>query len=169
MADVLIDIKRRGEVAEEVHRHHKDVLSLEAIKEFFETYIWSVGPEHCDSKKIIESLSAEITRIFFPFRDIAEAFRLIDSPTTAVFIPYNDEARELADKFRSFEPPNSKDYRAAQRYTVSLYQHDFDKIRPALEDTESGMFILTTAGKYDERLGIIIEDPYKMDSSKTTM
>lgn len=168
--DVLIDIRKRAGVTEEVQRHHSNVLSLEAIKNFFELYIWGIGEQYLDSKKIIESLAKELQHIYFPFRDIAEAFRLIDSPTTAVFIEYNDEAKEIASKFRHFDKDTHyrKLYRKAQRYTVSLYQQDFAKIRPALEETERGVFILTSAGKYDERLGIVIGDPNEIDTSILT-
>ena len=167
--DVLHSIKQAAGIAEGINRRHSDLLGLEAVEDFFKELFWVKGLDQLDSKKIIKNLSKELQHIYFPFRDIAEAFRLIDSPTTAVFIPYNDDAKEIADKFRSFKPPTKQDYRKAQRYTVSLYQHDFDKISPALFETESGMFILTTAGKYDERLGIIIEDPYKMDSPKSNI
>jgi len=167
--DVLHAIKQAAQVAEGINRRYPDLLGLDAIEDFFKELFWLKGPVQLDSKKIIESLAKDIGNIFFPYRDIAEAFRLIDSPTTAVFIPYDDDAKDIAEKFRHYDNDTNyrKLYRKAQRYTVSLYQHDFAKIRPALEETERGVFILTSAGKYDERLGIVIGDPYDLDISKT--
>lgn len=166
--DVLHAIKQAADVAEGINRRHSDLLGIEAVEDFFKELFWVKGLDQLDSKKIIESLSKEISKAFFPFRDIAEAFRLIDTKTTAIFIEYDDEARKLATKFRSYEPPTKHDYRKAQRYTVSLYQHDFDKVRPALEETDRGVFILTTAGNYDERLGIVVGDPTEIDTNKLT-
>ncbi len=165
--DALHSIKQAAEVAEGINRRHAgeidkgdfDLLGLRAVDEFFKELFWLKGPDQLDSKKIIESLAKEISKAFFPFRDIAQVFRLIDSPTTAVFIEYDDRAKEIAAKFRGYEPPNSKDYRAVQRYTVSLYAKDFNKIRPALEETESGMFILPKkVGKYNEKVGIVLDN-----------
>ncbi len=151
-------LKQAAQVAEGINRRHSDLLGLDAVEDFFKELFWVKGLDQLDSKKIIESLAKEITKIYFPFRDIAEAFRLIDSPTTAVLIEYNDEARKLAVKFRSFEPPTKQDYRKAQRYTVSLYQHDFNKISAALEETERGVFILPKkVGKYNEKVGIVLD------------
>jgi CRISPR-associated endonuclease/helicase Cas3 len=165
--DVLHSIKQTAEVAEGINRRHKDLLGLDAVEDFFKELFWVKGLDQLDSKKIIESLSKEISKAFFPFRDIAEAFRLIDTKTTAVLIEYDDEARKIADKIRHYDEKVNyrKLYRAAQRYTVSLYQQDFDRVRPALEPTDRGVFILTSAGNYDERLGIVVGDPYKIDQS----
>ena len=159
-------LKQAAQVAESINRRHSDLLGLDAVEDFFTELFWVKGLDQLDSKKIIESLSKELRQIYFPFRDIADDFRLIDSPTTAVLIEYDDEARELAAKFRSFEPPTKRDYRKAQRYTVSLYQYDLEKIRPALEETEKGIFILPDGpGKYDDKIGIVIGDPNEIEPS----
>jgi len=162
-------LKQAAQVAEGINRRHKDLLGLDAVEDFFKQLFWLKGSDQLDSKKIIKALDIGCRdKLYFPFRDIAEAFRLIDSPTTAVLIEYDDDARKLADKFRSFEPPTKRDYRKAQRYTVSLYQYDFENIRPALEETDNGVFILTTAGNYDDKLGIVVGDPNEIDTSKLT-
>ncbi len=168
--DVLHAIKQAAQVAEGINRRHSDLLGLDAVEDFFKELFWVKGLDQLDSKKILPLLAEFYGEKLFQFRDVSGLFRLIDSPTTAVFIPYNDEAKDIADKFRHFDKDTNyrKLYRAAQRYTVSLYQHDFAKIRPALEETERGVFILTSAGRYDERLGIVIGDPNEIDTNKLT-
>lgn len=64
------------------------------------------------------------------FQSAAKAFRVIDSQTQGVIVPYGQEGKELiVDLCREIEI--DKQYsllKKAQRYSVNLFQHEFEKL-----------------------------------------
>jgi CRISPR-associated helicase Cas3/CRISPR-associated endonuclease Cas3-HD len=63
-------------------------------------------------------------------RTAAEHFQVIDSPTTAVLVPYGEEGKEIIAHLNgdiSFAELSNL-IRRAQRYTVNLYKHELDQL-----------------------------------------
>jgi len=72
--------------------------------------------------------------IVFPqsFQSAAKAFRVIDSPTRGVVVPYQEGDEIIKDLCRA--PELEKEYKLlkkAQRYSVNLFQRDFDNLYKA--------------------------------------
>ncbi|WKZ38399.1 MAG: CRISPR-associated helicase Cas3' [Anaerolineales bacterium] len=66
------------------------------------------------------------------FQSAAKAFRVIDSPTRGVVVPYQEGDEIIKDLCRA--PELEKEYKLlkrAQRYSVNLFQRDFDNLYKA--------------------------------------
>jgi len=66
------------------------------------------------------------------FQSAAKAFRVIDSPTRGVVVPYQEGDEIIKDLCRT--PELEKEYKLlkkAQRYSVNLFQRDFDNLYKA--------------------------------------
>jgi len=80
------------------------------------------------------------------FQSAAREFYVIDSPTIGVIVPYGNEGDTIIDALRSASEINNrvKLLRQAQRFSVSLFQHQFEKLRQsgAIYETEAGICYL---------------------------
>jgi hypothetical protein len=109
-----------------------DPLSPAAIHHFFRQYYWSRG--NYDTKEILPFLTQRgAEKGEFQFASAA-AFALIDSPTEAVVIPWQEEGASLCAQLRQpdlLEHPwlVAKLTRQAQRYSVNVWPNEFAQLR----------------------------------------
>lgn len=99
------------------------------------------------------------------FRDVAEAFRLIDDKDGApVIVRYTDEANEdigtLMGKLEA-EGPQRWLMRKLQRYSVTIYRHDADRLL-RLGDIRCvercpGLYVQANDTLYDVKLGLLTD------------
>lgn len=82
------------------------------------------------------------------FQSAAKAFRVIDSPTRGVIVQFGDEGKEIVAELCS-SPMLEKQFKLlkrAQRYSINLYPHEFDRLNKAGSIHEvqegSGIFYL---------------------------
>ncbi|SHO66011.1 CRISPR-associated endonuclease/helicase Cas3 [Pseudoxanthobacter soli DSM 19599] len=73
---------------------HPDLLSLDAIADYFGEVYWRMG-DRLDAKKILEKFTISRRGTDFAYRSVAEAFKMIESGLAPVIIPY-DAAAEKA-------------------------------------------------------------------------
>lgn len=98
--------------------------------------------------------------VVFPqsFQSAAKEFRVIDSPTRGVVVPYKEEGDELVkDLCGAFELEKQyKLLKKAQRYSVNLFPHEFDKLARmgAIHEVQegTGIFCLDKQN-YSEKFG----------------
>jgi len=151
----------------EVIRHHlENMLSLDAIGEFFELYFWKKG-DGLDELKIIMNLAEDAPRLNFPFRKISNEFRVIDDYSIPVIIPWRNgevlvkELREQVAKGKGFD---KKLLRKLQRFTVNIYPQAFAKHKGISIEyliPESEQFaVLMNMDIYSEEYGPDLDDPY---------
>lgn len=81
-------IGRAASVARGVLRKHADPMSLEAIRDYFQTLYWASGDEALDRNGILPMLSERTKSLDFPFETIAREFRLIETPMVPVIVRY---------------------------------------------------------------------------------
>jgi CRISPR-associated endonuclease/helicase Cas3 len=114
-----------------VLRTYDELLGLESIKAYFSELYWQKGPEALDAAKvdgrpgILATIDERAGDFSFPFRGIAEAFRLIDEIMVPVIVPWradasDDVAERLLDRIASMDRPRAADLRRLQQYTVSI-------------------------------------------------
>ena len=98
----------------------------------------------------------EDTRNRFPFRTIAERFRLIEENTRTVYLPY-DEGRALVERLEEGERSRAL-FRKLGPYSVSVYDNHFGKLNQAgaLTPLEDGSAVLTDMSLYDEKTGLTL-------------
>lgn len=131
----------------------EDPLSLEAVAAYFDN-LYSLTGEGLDAKDILSRLNFGAGSLDFPFREVAEAYQLIDDgATTTVFIPYDEVARDLLVRVRRGFA-RREDFRRLQRYAVQVYEQDLRALRDALETVTEGVLSLADARFYDEETGL---------------
>ncbi len=102
------------------------------------------------------------------FKTVGELFRVIKNDTTAVIVPYGDKGRDIINNLLiTTDVKNQKNLlRSAQRYTVTLFQNDFDRLKMSgvLHEvwTESELYWLDVS-HYDDDIGFIISGKNDMD------
>lgn len=72
---------------------HPDLLSLDAIADYFGEVYWRMG-DRLDAKKILEKFTISRRGTDFAYRSVAEAFKMIESGLAPVIIPYDAAAEE---------------------------------------------------------------------------
>lgn len=103
-----------------------DPLALKAVGAYFRELYFQKGIEALDAAEIggrsgvLKAIRESALRCRFPFRSIAESFRLIDEAMTPVIVPWNEAAVEALDRVAFAERPSSAYFRALQRFTVGI-------------------------------------------------
>jgi CRISPR-associated endonuclease/helicase Cas3 len=136
-------------------KHEKDLLGLDAVEAYFRELYWQKGEDALDAvevdgrRGVLAAIKERATTLDFPFRSIAEAFRLIDDVMEPVIVPWradasDDAADRLMQAIRSMDRPRAGDLRRLQQYTVSIPRKARDTwlamgalrpIHPALGDS----------------------------------
>jgi CRISPR-associated endonuclease/helicase Cas3 len=151
--------------------HLDDLLSPEAIEDYFGLHYWHQGGE--DGRGWDRGRGdGSVMRCFggengdprhHQFREAAERYRLIDDAQTPILVPHGprgiDLIAELERMPESPEPRQLRDFdRAAQRYVVGVYDRALDKLlanQVLLE--RHGRFYLANTEAYDAKLGLTFE------------
>ncbi|HMP72512.1 MAG TPA: CRISPR-associated helicase Cas3' [Kiritimatiellia bacterium] len=94
--------RQAAETLELVSKSHNDLLSLEAMDAYFQEYYW-LRDQDLDKKGILRMLQSGVPSGLFPFRDIADAFSLIDDQSRAIIIPFNREAKRWINDLKYAE------------------------------------------------------------------
>lgn len=130
--------------------HHEDIASHVAIHDYFSELLDLKGKEAQDKERILPLMQSA----FFPFRTVAERFRLIDTPTRTVYIPLGAGA-ELVAQLRSGGGGRNL-FRKLGQYGVSIYDKHFAALDQAgdLEILENGAAILRNTALYSEKTGL---------------
>jgi len=120
----------------------KDLLHPELIRVYFKHAIWQAGPKTSswDKPQIVsgEACFPPNATSFhtYKFKTAAETFRLIDSNTHPVLIPWGAKGRKLAQEIRDLKKqsrvPNRSHYRRAQQFTVQVYDGEWQDLKPHL-------------------------------------
>jgi CRISPR-associated endonuclease/helicase Cas3 len=119
-----------------------------------------------------DARNAGVTRHGFmqSFKSAADQFRVIDSPTQGVIVPYRQEGKELiAQICAAFEL--SAEFlllRKAQRYAVNLFRWELDSLTRsgAIYEAQAGTGVLCMQeGFYSEEFGLLLEGGAEMEAT----
>ena len=105
---------------------------------------------------ILRAMGKEAKQGVFPFRTIAQKFRLIEEDTIPVIVNYRN-GKNLADQIRT-DGLNWKLLRRAQRYMVSPARRIVEQLERSgrIEQIADGLYSPTALGAYDEKTGLDI-------------
>lgn len=147
---------------------HEDLLSPEAIRDWFCEVYWKAGAERM-GQQIVEAFtfSPRHASTNFAYRSTAEAYRMIDSPMVPVIVAPADEAGALAAVARLAvaDVPSGLIARQVQRFTVQVPQRARDILRvngkgdfaaPDLRGDQ--FFVLSDLSLYRQDVGLLWED-----------
>jgi CRISPR-associated endonuclease/helicase Cas3 len=155
-------LRRCAEEAQGIIRNHDDILSLEAVREYFGNLYWRQG-EGLDKHGILARIAEGIGSCDFPFRTVGGMFRIIEDGTRTIVIPFDKEARSLINEMKNSD---SKDIaRKLQRYCVQVYPNVIEKLgRAAIEPMHERYYVLINDHLYKKSdIGLDWDDPYFRD------
>jgi len=141
-------------IARHLDKFGNDLMSLEAIEEFFKQLI-NMEADKLDARHILKMIKEGETDLAFPFATIAHEFELIDSATVSVVIPFDDQAQKLMDEAEHHPFPASKT-RSLQPYVVQVYQYELAALEKegAIKSVGDIMKFVTDRSFYDLRCGL---------------
>lgn len=151
-----------------------DVLSLEAVQDYYKWLYWAQGYETLDKATlpddgkypIIPAIRDTSRKLDFPFASIAQAFRMIDDVMDPVIVPWDDIARAAIDSLRHADLPPAGVQRRLQQYVVPvpakareamLGSGAVQAIRPEVYGDR--FVVLESPSLYDPALGLRLDDP----------
>lgn len=161
--------KRTASLAAGVLAEGNDPLSLDSVKRYFtDLYFYegspssdAMGPSGLDKLGIMAELEIGGNSLDFPFREVADRFKIIGEDTVGVVIPRDDECRRLLElvKFRGI---SRRTLRPLQQYMVSIRPWEFQALRESglLEDVE-GLTVLWDLSAYDDFYGLVVKSSDK--------
>ncbi|HOF73235.1 MAG TPA: CRISPR-associated helicase Cas3' [Syntrophales bacterium] len=158
--------RQTAETAEMVLRQHDDPLSLRAVEDYFRHFYW-LRCEHLDSGQILTTLAEGARNGDFPFRTIADRFRLIEQYNEPLIIPHDPEAARMVRALRYAES-HGRLARALQRYTIQIPRDALARLLHAgsVERLHDQFNILINGDLYRDDLGLCPKDPqfHKIES-----
>lgn len=107
-----------------------DPLDSDAVRRYFELTYWTLGDD-LDKHRILKNgFLLEPSMKPWParldFRTVSDQFRMIDSPTESILVPYTEDAKRLAAKLRNAKVSmTASDWRQLQRYCVNVHRSTF--------------------------------------------
>lgn len=155
---------RRGEQATRsilVVTDERDRMRPAAFRRFFERFYAEAS---LDRRAITPLLTDGARRLEFAFRTAAERFQMVaDEGSATVLVPFGRGAGLLAELRRStsrVEGPDRRLLRALQRFTVSVHRGHLLALQRAgaLTQVLPDVFALDQPERYDERLGLLVDD-----------
>jgi len=151
-------IKRCISRAEETLRNLPDAdpLGLVAMRRYFELLYDVQG---LDKQDIVKSLNPKPKKeLYFPFKEVAQAFRFIEEESVGVVVAIEPEAKALVQELRYAEFPRAT-LRKLQQYSVALRMREFvilDAVG-ALEMIHGEFPVLYNEAAYRDDVGLNME------------
>lgn len=152
-----------------VLRRHADLLGLDAVQAYFRELYWQKGPEALDAlevdgqRGVLPALASRAGDQTFPFRSLAEAFRVIDEAMEPVVLPWDETAARALREIGAAERPLAGHLRKLQHYTISIPRAARDAwlalgalraVHPALGD---GLLAFGDAAHYRAETGFDLQ------------
>jgi hypothetical protein len=141
-------------------KYPEDPLSPHAIRNYFdELYFYqSAGQkDRTDENGILNMLNEGVNALAFPFSVIDREFRLIETETRTIIIPYDVQAEQWVEELRH-APYIGNLMRKLQPYTVQIYRQEFEAFQRAreVEEYREGIWVLQNRNKwYSEQTGLL--------------
>ena len=138
-------------------RRHADLSSPVAIKAYFNELFNLCSPDLLDKKHILSMIENGVSGCMLPFAQVAEQFKLIETPTRTVYLPLGDGA-ELCRQLRDGKMSRGL-LRRLGVYSVECYDAQFKALdrSGALELLPDGSAILIDMTKYDPKTGLALD------------
>lgn len=116
---VPAEVRTLAETMRHVAERHDDLLAPAAICDWFNDVYWKAGPDRL-GQKMVEQMVFGGSGTDFPFRTMAEDFRMIETTMVPVIIPGDVAAEQAIAQLQFEQVPSGKLARALQVYTVQV-------------------------------------------------
>ena len=98
---------------------HSDLLTQEAICDWFEQVYWTIGPERM-GQPMVDAFVVSTSGTNFPYRSTASDFRMIEETMVPVIVAVEDSARTEVDRLCDPGVSSGLIARALQHFTVQV-------------------------------------------------
>lgn len=144
-----------------VYGSEVDPISHSLFERYFSELYWKANS--LDAKKIKELLSPQndSQELSIYFRTAADRFQIINSSLQkTILVPYG-KGEELIGFLKSMGPDRWL-MRKLQRFTVNIYNYDFEGMRKrgSLEEIYKGIFALRSHLEYSDNTGLLIDTSF---------
>ncbi|MHB9095642.1 MAG: CRISPR-associated helicase Cas3', partial [Eubacteriales bacterium] len=119
-------LSRTASLGGMIFERYEDPLGLEGVKEYFSS-LYDVDAAELDKEGILPDIKEQEKQLRFPFRTIAEKFKLIDDNTSTVVIPWDQNCRNTLLEAGYSQFPGAY-ARRLQRYGVGVYEKEFNEL-----------------------------------------
>lgn len=123
------DVKNLAGAMRAVAGRFEDLLDPAATRSWFEEVYWRAGSKRLDAHGIRGKFAFDGRSTSFAFREVAEKYRMIDSPMVPVIVARDAAARDLVGKLSQEWERAGKLARALQPYIVQIPQHARETLR----------------------------------------
>lgn len=134
-----------------------DPLDHSVFSPYFSELYWKSNS--LDDKHIMDKLKPEPPDCSIRFRETADAFKIIDEKAQrTILVPYKAGEKDIA-QLKSIGPTREL-LRKLQRYSVNVYNNQFDALRDrgSLTEISPEIFALTCAVEYDKTIGLLVDE-----------
>lgn len=144
-ADTTMELLKTGD---------RDPLDYSIYNDYFSRLYWK--STSLDEAKIMQALKPDTIDLGMQFRTAAERFQIIPKGQKDVLVPYG-KGTELIRELKAIGPKAGL-IRKLQRYTVSVYQNEFEQLKKqgSLCEVWPGLFALSCEMQYSGEIGLLI-------------
>jgi len=138
----------------------KDPLTHDVFEKYFEELYWNANS--LDKEGITALLNPwdnDLNECSIYFRTAAGKFKIIDdTQQKTIFVRYG-EGEKLIDLLKA-KGPDRWLMRKLQRYTVNIYNNQFNELRQrgAIEEVQPKIFALSSKLDYSENTGLVVDE-----------
>lgn len=138
------------------HGNKEPALSHKLFDAYFRQYFSQESPDKHD---IMPLLVKDSRQGIVQFRTASQRLRLIDDAGQSILVPYGEDGFKWLDLLRK-QGPERYLMRKLQRYSVNIYENEFNKLRDigAIEELHPGIWGVIVTNGYDEKLGLLQAD-----------
>ena len=141
----------------------RDPGDMETMARYFRS-LRSLTGDAIDKQRVIQAFEQGIEGCDFPFRTVAERFKLIDQDTYTIYVPADKNGEELVRRLEDGECSRGL-YRQLGRYAVSVYEPHFKALYAAgairtakdIHALDGRSAVLDNMKLYSETLGLTLE------------
>lgn len=156
-------LRSAAQVANELADAHPDPLSPESVRAYFQHLYWQ-NSEIWDKHGVMScfnynrGIPSHDKLAPFRFKTAAEAYQIIREEQTPILVPYIEEAQEMMNYVLTGQPIDSRFFREAQKYTVSvrdnLLQEMFNNAS-LIQHPDAGLWVMNNKDAYSKELGLL--------------
>ncbi|MDP2858064.1 MAG: CRISPR-associated helicase Cas3' [Bacillota bacterium] len=147
--------RRTGAIGATILEQEADPLDLRSVERYFKDLYFYEG-RRLDAHNIMQELELGAKSLSFPFRQIADRFRVIGDEMQGLVIPFDRDCGTLVAQVKA-QGVSRGLARRLQPYTISVRPWDYGLLRDVgvLEEVE-GVAVLRDMQLYDDSYGLSI-------------
>ena len=134
-----------------------DPLNYDLFEKYFAELYWKANS--LDSKGIVSLLNPDQQECGVNFRTAAGKFRIIGESLQKTILVRYGEGEKLIDLLK-LKGPDRWLMRKLQRFTVNVYNHDFNQLnrRGSIEEVHPKIFALSSNLDYSKETGLLVDE-----------